>query len=285
MKFLAACLSALVLLALATTSAATDGVRFGNTPAWSPDGKSIAFIGGVDNQKDPDWDVWVMNADGTNAHQLTQGRLAGSPTWSPDSKRLAFDYVYRIGNGGLNGIAVMYADGTGFREIVHNGSGPAWSPGGRKIVFSIFPGEDRPRWLWAVDPDGSSRTLVASHGSESDCSVGSPTWSPDGQRVAFWDECLGTIGVVRQFGGRIAKLVPRIAAGGLDWSPGGRRIAYASSNATIWVLDLKTGRRTALHAGTHPSWSPNSRRLAFADRGAIYVMNADGTEVSRLYPR
>ena len=73
-------------------------------------------------------------------------------------------------------------------------------------------------------------------------------------------------------------------------SPGGRRLAYSwfdtgPASQTISVIDLKTGRRTRLHAGSHPRWSPNSRRIVFSDEGAIYAMSADGTEVSKLYPR
>src|SRR4051812_23993520 len=141
MRLLAALAAAVAVLAAATDSAAVDAVHFGISPAWSPNGKAIAFVVGAEGALP---DLWVMNADGSGARRLTSGRYADSPTWSPDSKRIAFSYASTFEMG----VSVINADGSGLHEIVHNGSGPAWSPGGRRIAFSVFPGEDRPRWIY-----------------------------------------------------------------------------------------------------------------------------------------
>src|SRR5438552_14598202 len=91
-----------------THSNTTDGV-----PVWSPDGTKIAFEGFPDG----DWEVYVMNADGSDLRNLTNNpaqhlRLA----WSPDGSKIAFD-TDRDGN---QDVYVMNVDGTGLVNLTHN---------------------------------------------------------------------------------------------------------------------------------------------------------------------
>jgi hypothetical protein len=96
--------------------------RLGTTPnsgapAWSPDGKTIAFS--CDGYSGVGVEVCVMNADGTNAHRITN--LSGDqtdPAWSPDGKSIAFI------NGGA--LWTMRADGSNGKQIAANGAAPAW---------------------------------------------------------------------------------------------------------------------------------------------------------------
>src|SRR6266705_2334587 len=56
-------------------------------PAWSPDGRRIAF----QSTRDGNWEIYVMNADGSEVHRLTHGEAEdGEPSWSADGKRIAF---------------------------------------------------------------------------------------------------------------------------------------------------------------------------------------------------
>ena len=95
-----------------------------DSPAWSPDGRRIAF---------PSSGIRVVNADGSGLRRLTrEGR--GTPAWSPDGRRIAF--VSRR-DGNLE-IYVMNADGSGQRRLTRNAvrdSDPVWSPDGRKVAF------------------------------------------------------------------------------------------------------------------------------------------------------
>ena len=72
-----------------TTHTAGDGA-----PAWSPDGKKIAFA----SERTGNPDIWVMDSDGGNLRQLTtHTALDAAPAWSPDGKKIAFDSE-RTGN-------------------------------------------------------------------------------------------------------------------------------------------------------------------------------------------
>jgi dipeptidyl aminopeptidase/acylaminoacyl peptidase len=119
------------------------GIR---APAYSPDGTRIAFMSGAGDNSNS---VWLMNADGTDAHRIvdnqTNRRLGhvDGLSWSPAGDRLAL---------GLGGSVYTFAsDGSGFTEIV--GCHP-------------------------VDPCSGPE------------STGSPSWSPDGSRIAYTTGCL-----------------------------------------------------------------------------------------------
>ena len=101
------------------------------TPAWSPDGRKLAFVSGRDGNAE----IYVMNADGSAQENLTRQPASDShPSWSRDGRRIVF-VSRRDGN---SEIYVMNADGSGLRNLTRTPSSdldPAWSPDGRAIAF------------------------------------------------------------------------------------------------------------------------------------------------------
>jgi Tol biopolymer transport system component len=99
-------------------------------PAWSPDGRRIAFT--------RDNDIYVMNADGSGESNLTNDPAFDRfPAWSPDGTKIAFE-SQRSGDVDAN-IYTMNADGSNQVRLMNNtgalDSDPAWSPDGTKIAF------------------------------------------------------------------------------------------------------------------------------------------------------
>ncbi len=144
-------------------------------PAWSPDGKTIAFT----TTRAGNQEIYLCDADGSNLRRITTSPGADShPTWSPDGKQLAFCSV-RFGN---MEICAMGADGSDVRRLTDHPAldyAPKWSPDGRHIAFTTTRDGDYEVYL--VRPDGSGLVNLTRHaGLDKD-----PAWAPDGRWVTF----------------------------------------------------------------------------------------------------
>jgi len=145
---------------------ADEGVQ---SPAWSPDGKTIAFVrwrppgkGGAYNEE-----ICVMDADGKNVKQLTDdAKIDRQPAWSPDNRRIAFTSYLDSAEGD---ICVMDADGRN-RANLTKGKGrnqqPLFSPDGASIAFLSGGRDDAPAGgLYTMKADGSGVALLVKDAS------------------------------------------------------------------------------------------------------------------------
>jgi Lysyl oxidase/WD40-like Beta Propeller Repeat len=201
--------------------------RGAHEPAWSPDGRRLAFValgaGGAG-------DVFVKDADGTHPGRITstEGVHEASPSWSPDGLRLAFE---REGT-----IVVARADSSRARALTRGWS-PAWSPGGARIAY------ERDGDLFLVPASGGRPVrLTATPAAES-----SPAWAPDGRRLAYVSDETG-MPDIRVLDTRSRAATPLTADAAFDSSPAfsadGRRIVFVSNRGgaeALWRVPARGG--------------------------------------------
>jgi hypothetical protein len=174
---------------------ASRGYDDAGSPAWSPNGRQIAYVRHGTA-------LWLVNADGSASHEIApQGR---DPDWSPDGAKLAY-------GGPGDTVVIANSDGSD-PQVVTSGSDPAWAPNGKTLAVVDQRG------IWSVAPDGHDRTLVIAKGN-------APDWSPDGRQLVYGggdDVWLANADGSNQH---------MLARGGLwpptpAWSPDGTMIAW-----------------------------------------------------------
>ncbi|HLY28242.1 MAG TPA: protein kinase [Aggregatilineales bacterium] len=219
-------------------------------PAWSPDGKQIAFY----SDRDGPQEIFVMNRDGSGQHALTGGPMDQYPAWSPDGSQIVF---MSKRNGSWQLYVMSAADGSAQTMITTSGgAAPAWSPDGSLIAYH------------SISPTPSIFLINATGGNPRPLTFGTndwyPQWSPDGSRIVFMSKrgVNFQVYVMNSDGTNPANVSKTGSSDGVAmWSPDGSQIIFQSNrsgNYEIYIMNADgSGQHSLTHDGVNdssPAW-------------------------------
>lgn len=226
------------------------------SPAWSPDGGSLAYV----SYKNGDPDIYILDLASGQDRRVAGGQgVQTAPAFSPDGKRLLYSqtsgqeseiYVCDVGGGGTHRVSRVGGINTS----------PSWSPDGRRMVFT----SDRAGnpHLYISDVEGGSPQRITFDGTWND----TPCWSPDGERIVYVSRRDGPFSLAlvdpagrdesRRTFGPASDEHP-------SWAADGRHVAFSSTRGRgrgVYVMDVESGSiRTVLADGSECfgiCWSP-----------------------------
>jgi TolB protein len=199
-------------------------------PKWSPDGRRISFI----SSRGGSFDLWVMNADGTNVERLTDHPAADyDPIWAPDGQSLIFSSE----RDSRSDLYRLWLKDRRIDRLTHHFVGraimPSVSPDGKLVAFAAQTLQRLNFWEFQVHvldlATGKTRALDNSGGA---CW---PSWSPDGRSIAnvLLAKEPSTIQIRNADGTRAREVVtdPKLWSYYPDWSTDGKLIALSVSPA------------------------------------------------------
>jgi hypothetical protein len=247
------------------------------SPAWSPDGKRIAFLS---TRADPNpatcssciWEIEVMDADGTDVHPVLAGQppsAPASPVWSPDGTRIAFARSFSLWSVAVDGTDERQVTGSGGNCSAYHGPPVAWSSDGTRLTSngSLI--------CFEHEFPGSCIVTIATRTHECQENGGAWTfqdWSPDAARVLVGsDGSFYGLHTLPVDGGDRVFLTPEGQGyDGYDdnaaWSPDGTTIVFrresydGSVPSRVYLIDSGGGNMRPFdgphHAGCCFDWQP-----------------------------
>ena len=263
-------------------------------PSWSPDGTRIAFA----SNRDGNWDIYTMAADGTDVQQVTfvtadsdwEYVQSFEPTWSPDGTMIGYTgyratesypdiYVAKVGQTDETFTEQAVTDTTDYLSAAQ----PDWSPDGPSLLYTGY-WDQYTTDVWRIGVDGSGATNLTDPDGSFDGTDLYPSWSADGARVTWVSENDGSgagvdVYVMQADGtGEVAATTDGAEKYEPDFSPDGTQILYQMDyyNPEIWVVDAPAppgeGRAVAskphrVASGGSPSWQPVVRAPACTIKG------------------
>ena len=222
----------------------TNHLAHDSHPAWSPDGKQIAFVS--DRDRIPK--IFVMDVNGENQRLYVDVERPGAPKWSPQGGVVVFYADTGALDNRGNRKQGLHIGGNIKPTFIRKGSDPNWSILG-DIVFTLDSGGDTHEDIYVMNAHGGDPIRITNDPRNEY----HPAWSPDGTHIAFVFSPPGDTGD--------GKEIHIMNADGSSR----RNITQHPGND---------------HA---PTWSPDGRQIAFMSNRddtfnwEIYVMNADGS--------
>jgi Tol biopolymer transport system component len=278
-------------------------------PAWSPDGKQIAFLRGAQSTAD----VILKNVESGLERRIgTIENIGGgwasdnlytgcqSPTWSPDGKRLILTDAPSSAKGlGLVAMSVTTGEKTALSSPmgVDQDCYPRFSPNGREIAFVRYVSHGVGDIYTMSSDGGAPRQLSSDHRT-----IRGLDWSADGKRLVFATNRAGSY-EIRTIGseGGDSQTLPSDTASASEPAvarDGGWMVYVESAeNWNIWRVRIENGRygkrlgqpeRFLASTGQNhsPSYSPDGSTIAFVSNRSgnpeIWLANADGTHLRQI---
>ncbi len=247
--------------------------EFDHLPAYSPDGKFMAFVRGRNEQMAED--ILLLTPDGTiQTVKPAAGRVLGPPAWAADSRSIVYSVANERGpqmqrislDGTIQVLPVPFAG----QDISH----PTISRRGYRMAFEQQVSTTS-LWRQVLEDRNvdSSRTAIV----QTDGKNEAPQLSPDGKHLAFMSDRSGSteIWISAADGSNPIQLSALGKAGTPRWSPDSKQIAFdsdAHGRAAIYIVNADGGEPKAVVQGDFdarvPSWSHDGKSLYFAsDRG------------------
>lgn len=257
-----------------------DGT-YADFPAFSPDGKQIAFsTSSIKPDGTFQYDIRVMSADGSNARVLVvpdnpKGMFA-HPTWSPDGKDILFTQSYPAEpNGEHSEIDRANAAGVAIQRVIDDALDGELSPDGKKLAYYKFDAKSFALSLWIANANGSGAKMLVD--TQSFSALQSARFPPDSQTILFAasgppkKKLPGTARLQTSESGSCALsflfmcLVESAYAHGLPWD--------------LWTTNLegtKFEQVTQLGADSpYAAWSTDGKLIALYDSSGLYIVDRD----------
>ena len=225
-------------------------------------------------------EIFVMDVDGENLREVTRnGSINLLPAWTRDG-RVAFTSYYQ------NNPNTYIEGGLRLSSYPSMNTGVAFHPDGRSAAITLSKDGNAEIYVISAKDGRVLRRLTRNTHIDT-----SPTWSPDGARLAWVSDASGNpqIWIMNADGGAPQRM--RQVGGyntGPDWSPGGDDVAYtvrgAGEKYDVFVTRLSTGavrRLTSAGSNQDPSFSPDGRYIAYTSTAGggprqIWIMSSDG---------